>query len=453
MPIDPSIALGVKPIQIDSPVNQLANVLQIQGAQQANQLNTLKLQSAQRDQDQQNKLMQAMGTLGADATDEQRSAVLKGLGRYDLSDNLDKSINERAKTKSEAQWKGTESTQKVIGLYRDNVGSLTDPAQAAQFVQAMHSDPALKDSPINRVPLDAAIAQIPQDPEGFARWKQTFALGATKFMELNKPTQTVLNNGGTNQVIQTPGLGGAPQTVGNYSITESANNAANNATTRRGQNMVDARSRESNSAALSKPFEVTGADGQPMLVQQDRQGRITPVDGYAPKQAPLKQIPAMANTAIITNNQSMQRIDDALRLLGGQNIGNPAEGQLKGDTAATGWKGYLPNGVLNRVDPQGVDTRAIISDIGSLKLHDRSGAAVTASESPRLMPFIPLSTDDHETVVKKLNGLRTALVTEQQALNDTYSKDQGYRPSGVKPRASGGNDIHAQADAILNGGK
>ena len=43
MAIDASIALGVKPVQIESPLNQMANVYALQNAQQSNQLNQLKM--------------------------------------------------------------------------------------------------------------------------------------------------------------------------------------------------------------------------------------------------------------------------------------------------------------------------------------------------------------------------------------------------------------------------
>lgn len=75
-------------------------------------------------------------------------------------------------------------------------------------------------------------------------------------------------------------------TVGNnqsFAMGQSPDSKASNAVTMRGQNMTDARSREANNAALSKPFEVTGPEGGPVLVQQDRNGRITPVAGFQPK--------------------------------------------------------------------------------------------------------------------------------------------------------------------------
>jgi hypothetical protein len=88
------------------------------------------------------------------------------------------------------------------------------------------------------------------------------------------------------------------------------------------------------------------------------------------------------------------------------------------------------------MDPKGVDARAEVADIGSLKIHDRSGAAVTISESPRLMPFIPQATDDAVTVQKKLARLRTELHNESQALQTTYSREQGFKPSPVRPQAT-----------------
>lgn len=150
---------------------------------------------------------------------------------------------------------------------------------------------------------------------------------------------------------------------------------------------------------------------------------------------PLKQIPASANTAIMTNMQNLNRAKQALALVQGGKVG-----QAQGDTEATGIKGYLPNGVLARVDGSGVDTRAAIADLGSLVIHDRSGAAVTAAESPRLMPFIPLATDNAATVEKKLKRFMDVYQQETDALAQTYSKEQGYRENPILKRTAGNNN-------------
>ena len=57
--IDPSIALGVRPVQIENPLNQLAALTQIQSGQQGQQLNALKMRQAQQDFDTQNALAEA----------------------------------------------------------------------------------------------------------------------------------------------------------------------------------------------------------------------------------------------------------------------------------------------------------------------------------------------------------------------------------------------------------
>ena len=147
----------------------------------------------------------------------------------------------------------------------------------------------------------------------------------------------------------------------------------------------------------------------------------TPVMG---KQSELKPIPSNINLAILKNNQSIQQIDETIKL-------------LKKNPEATGVKGYLPGFALNRMDPSGVEARAGVADIGSLVLHDRSGAAVTAAEAPRLVPFIPLPTDDNATVIKKLTRMRNIAAQEQTGLTETYGKDQGYAPNPTVGKTSG----------------
>ena len=54
--IDPNIAMGYRPIQIENPLNQLAAMTQIQAGQQGQQLNALKIQEAQQELEDRNAL-------------------------------------------------------------------------------------------------------------------------------------------------------------------------------------------------------------------------------------------------------------------------------------------------------------------------------------------------------------------------------------------------------------
>jgi hypothetical protein len=154
---------------------------------------------------------------------------------------------------------------------------------------------------------------------------------------------------------------------------------------------------------------------------EDGEIRLEPIPGGKadPASNPGKPLPSAAAKGYLENLQNLDRSQKALGLIEGKTIGD-----ANGDPDATGWKGFLPNTLLNRADPEGVETRAAIADLGSLMIHDRSGAAVTAAEFPRLAPFIPRATDDAETVKKKLR----LFVQNYKALVDDSS--EFYKSSG-----------------------
>lgn len=83
--------------------------------------------------------------------------------------------------------------------------------------------------------------------------------------------------------------------------------------------------------------------------------------------------------------------------------------------------------INQRVDQAGVAARASLANVGSLKIHDRSGAAVTAAESPRLMPFIPRVTDNVDVARVKLKKLAEQIEIETRLL------EQSTNPAGAVP--------------------
>ncbi len=138
--------------------------------------------------------------------------------------------------------------------------------------------------------------------------------------------------------------------------TQSPDNIASNATTRRGQNMVDNRARETIATSVSKPFEVTGPEGLPMLVRQDRQGNISPVTGYSPK--PIKPLAAgvvKQVTETRDNASTMDRLStsfaDNFAGKGLFGIGADAQMTVAGNVGAdknavAWWKDYKKNAEL-----------------------------------------------------------------------------------------------------------
>lgn len=135
----------------------------------------------------------------------------------------------------------------------------------------------------------------------------------------------------------------------------------------------------------------------------------------------LKPVPSAAYNAYRTNQTQLLVLQRALDGI----AANPN---------ATGWKGYIPGPLLNRSKAKGaqdgIGVRADIADVGSLKIHERSGAAVTVSEFPRLQPFIPSATDDSHTVAVKLQRMKEILQEETDAMASFYTPEQGYRGMG-----------------------
>jgi len=153
------------------------------------------------------------------------------------------------------------------------------------------------------------------------------------------------------------------------------------------------------------PFNTkTGAPGSPFAQPPEK----------------LKPIPTNINTAITENANAVRKVDEAIKL-------------VDAHPDAFGVKNYLGENVNQRLDPKGVEARAAVADLGSQKIHDRSGAAVSVYEFPRLAPFVPSKTDDAATVKKKLVRFKQEYEFILNDMFDTYNKDSGYRDH---PKAS-----------------
>jgi hypothetical protein len=166
-----------------------------------------------------------------------------------------------------------------------------------------------------------------------------------------------------------------------------------------------------------KPTAAGGQGKPPTGYRWDKSGENLEKipGGPADKEEKLKPIPPNINTAIGTNNISIGKIEEALDL-------------LKKYPDAIGLKALLPGQALDRADPKGVAARSAIGDIGSLVIHDRSGAAVSQSEMQRL-GFIPTPTDRADNAKTKLEAMLRWAKAGQQGLSETYSESQGYKPN------------------------
>ncbi len=157
--------------------------------------------------------------------------------------------------------------------------------------------------------------------------------------------------------------------------------------------------------------------------------------------AKLKPVPVAGFKAIQENRTALAKLDKAIS-------------EVTAYPDAFGAKGYIPDFALQRFNPEGVKARAAVADIGSMVINQRSGAAVSAAEFPRLTPFIPSVRDDPETVKAKLANMRAEMAAMVAEDEEFYSPANGYR--AVPPRAAAAPvkvKTRAEVEALPSGAR
>jgi len=462
MALNEMIAQGAQ-FKMPDPLEQYGRIAQIQQAQNQNALAQYQLGTAQRGDVQQNALYRRLQDPTFDQNNPENLTSLAQFGTPGIAamKGLTEARN-AALTGSKIQGDIREQQRKNVDRIMLDLSGDPSDEKINSVMQAIEADPAFpaaakaiaknglsgmlgmsideRKQSLSMIGMNATertSAALAQQklvaPESI---QITRADGKIIFVDKNPYSATFKQ-----EILPSQAEGMTPYQTGNLALGQERNRTA------QGQlGVAQGRLAVEQNNANAPQYMVTD-QGVVALPKRPKPGEITGALVMGPSGEPLqkelKPIPANINTAISTNNQTLKSIDEAIRL-------------IKENPDAVGWKGYAPNKILNETNPEGVDARAAISNIGSLKLHERSGAAVTASEFPRLAPFIPLATDDAATVVKKLTQMRNIAQGEQQNLTETYTKEQGYRPSPLlKPKSAPApaGSIHDQADAILRGSK
>lgn len=135
---------------------------------------------------------------------------------------------------------------------------------------------------------------------------------------------------------------------------------------------------------------------------------------------------------VAANQTQVSVIDDALKELDA----HPDAVGLKRGAADLPIVGGAADALNQRLDPNGVAARASLANVSSLVIKDRSGSAVTISESARLRPFIPSTGDTPETIRIKLGKLRQAIETETKLLQQTSGMKAGGMNASPTPEPS-----------------
>lgn len=511
MAINDEIAAGVKPIQLENPLNNMAKFANIQNDMANMALHRQKMEASTAAAARQGKLDQYLAGGGRD------ESVIYGLGGVkDLAELRQGETAKRLGEKTAGETLDA-TMNRNKGILQDYVDT---PKAARQWLYMQFTDPAMK-ATFDKlgVSFEQAASRIPDDPAEFGKWKEQSVVGMEKHLQ-NTAVKNTTNLGNRYEQRDAQGrLVGQPMIIGatpkekydfgpkyiaevaerdrtadDIKKTEALYNSSSGAPMREvyGSQLKDYYTRlenqdkriagmKSEEAELKRnpdaklaaindyyarinngedpnspsmkvrkgqiDFNQTRPEPTPFMVL-DKNGNLTAVDKrtilpvgtlkgvgkpqqnivqFGPDGLPIqdKALPAHAIEVQGKNNAARVNIQNSVK-------------DVLAHPEAFGLQNILPETLRQKLDPAGVDARAGVANIGSQIVHDRSGAAVTIGEVPRLRPFIPdITYDDGPAIIAKLRKLDKIMGEMNLEMSKSFAA-QGYNigsTAGTPPPA------------------
>ena len=407
--MDPSILLGARGVVLPDPIQQATQAEAMAALGDRRRQRQLEADKLARSEQEAAALREALpGVIKSGFSDEAITAAPPSVqpALLKLQEAYKKSRADTAKTDAEAADKSTQTIERKLKIIGGNAFELSNNPNLSldnvgQFVQQARSlgvDPAV----LGGMPQDAS-------PEGLRAYMRRIAN---------------LSVGAADKIRFAGDEAARTETARHNQVSE--------ANTVRGQDMTDARARENNriqNAILNgqmtgQPQEIS-VNGQPVMAVYDKRNGTfydantrQPISGgISPKQ---QELPGAVVQQMAQNEVSLAQVRRGMQL-------------VKDNPDAFGLKNYAGDAVVQRLDPAGVEARAIVGNIAGQKIHDRSGAAVTVGEMQRLKPYIPNVTDDPDAIQEKLRLFEREYMQIQNELARGRSLAQviGARGSGA----------------------
>lgn len=411
MALDPSIALQVQPAA--NPLSQFAQVAQIQNMQTQGRMADLAVQKEQRGMERQNKLAQLLSGQ-YDTPDAREQALLKG-GFADESLKLGKDRRENTKT----DLGNEEARQK---LFTGGLGMIV-ASPTPETVQAVLDDLEKRTGRPSGPARE--IFSRAQSPEQIAELAKRMGIELEKQM----PSFQTRNTGGTTDTLSVDPITGKVAVANSVRNTQSPDSIASNAQSERNSQRTDARQREANQQSLTKPFEITGEDGKPVLVQQDKAGNIRPVTGYTPKQGASKPLTEGQSKALLFGAR-MQETGDIIEKLAAEGVNKSIPGSRAG---------YGVGATINAIQPQERQRLDQAKrDFINAVLRRESGAVISDAEFANAeQQYFPQPGEGADTIGQKRRAREVATRGILAEVPDAENRVKSVRGSGG-PSASGG---------------
>jgi hypothetical protein len=192
--INQMIARGVDPIQVQSPVNQLAQIEQIRSAQQTNMLRQEQMTALQREREQLQTLNRLYGEAYNPTTGRvDETKLYSGLAQGGLGSQiprLQKEEFERRKTEFATSKEESEAILKRLEFKRTQLVGVTTPAAYVNWALSGFDDPvlgrALRADGSSPEKVMERINQVAQQPNALQNLIEESKLGSDEYARLVK---------------------------------------------------------------------------------------------------------------------------------------------------------------------------------------------------------------------------------------------------------------------------
>jgi hypothetical protein len=411
-----------------------------------------------------------------------RAQLLTGYGK--AGREIATTLTAADKARSEDLARQTKLAQDTQAMYQNISGIISNKADAVKFLSTVVNDPAMKDSPLAKIPLMQQVARIPEDPAGLDDWKKQFALGATKYITENKPVTFAQDTGTGGRVMSRPGLGGAATVVPGSEFTKGMTYADKNAAARLAFDKSKFEFEKAN------PTMSIQEDPNGLLAVNTRTGVATPVvygpTGFQaapaaapgaslmrqpPAALPGQRMPAIPGMTSVLDQTTMPLVAQGGERMPGMPVAGKEKPMTESQSNATAYgmrmkeanailedlskKGVLKGavveatpligGVLGQVLPSALGgTSAAQQQVNQAKsnfitavLRKESGAVISDSEFDREdKKYFPQINDSPAVIKQKENARKLAIkAIEVQAGPGAKSIQQ------LQPSAGGGVDL------------
>ena len=434
MAINPSIALGVRPMEVANPLAQYGQLAQIQAAQNQNAMAQLQMREAEAAAQEKNMLRRLDPTAA-----DYEAQLFKVSPQLGINYRKEQAAAEASKAATASSLASAAKTRKeLLGQALRDISERPSDANITAHTEDIQASPLFSpEEKAKALVTQQTLLAIP-----FEERKAYLASQGAKASELKPTTQTV-NRGGVMEVIQVPAFGGAPATVGSYADVPLP------AAVEEQRKRIARESRPpAQPRAEQPPIAVIDAAGNTVYVTREEalRNRMTPAGQGL--QLPPKEIQKreasypQATSAVKTVSNTMSAIEQAVdRLLANEDGLNGITGLVGGRTPALTDAARKANADLEQLK-----NLAFVQGLTELRAASKTGAGVgnvTNKEGDRFENLKASlertqSLDDMVASLKRLkDSAQFTTATMKEAYDDTYS----YRAAKPAAAAGGGGGV------------